>query len=379
MNKFAVLSHVLPPSPSGQSIILKNLLETLNPEHYCLITSSIDQNIQLDKLPCKYFFLSTSNKPKLPFLNTLASIFSRTKQLNKILSEQQCQKIIVCSGDFVDMASGLLSAKILKIKFIPYMFDYFAYQSQGLLGFLSKLLEKYIIKYAFSVIVPNEYLRNAYQSSYNTEATIIRNPCLIPDLSILDKKKCMFNNKYINIVYTGSIYQAHFDAFRDLIDAIKLLKNSQIKLHLFTTQQITELKKEDISGDFIIYHPYIKQGEISTIQRHADILFLPLSLSSPFPAIIKTSAPGKMGEYLSVGKPILVHTPEDSFLNYYFSKYKAGLVNTQKNAKQLAIDLDRLINDTNLQQDFSLNARHQAEKDFDIRNIKNNFYKLLNI
>ena len=36
--KTAIVSHVLPPSPSGQAVVLYRLLEGMPPDRYCLIS-----------------------------------------------------------------------------------------------------------------------------------------------------------------------------------------------------------------------------------------------------------------------------------------------------------------------------------------------------
>ena len=52
MKKFAFVSHVLPPSPSGQAVVIFRLLREFDPEEYVLISigrtgSCVDQNASL--------------------------------------------------------------------------------------------------------------------------------------------------------------------------------------------------------------------------------------------------------------------------------------------------------------------------------------------
>jgi hypothetical protein len=50
----------------------------------------------------------------------------------------------------------------------------------------------------------------------------------------------------------------------------------------------------------VVRHPHIPQSRVAAILRQADVLFLPLAFRSPIQEVIRTSAPGKMGEYLAV-------------------------------------------------------------------------------
>src|SRR5438876_3098441 len=62
--KLVVLSHSLPPSPSGQAVVLYRLLKDLNPNEYCLLSRTNydgpdDQHTsfttQFSKLPARYY------------------------------------------------------------------------------------------------------------------------------------------------------------------------------------------------------------------------------------------------------------------------------------------------------------------------------------
>jgi glycosyltransferase involved in cell wall biosynthesis len=107
---------------------------------------------------------------------------------------------------------------------------------------------------------------------------------------------------------------------------------------------------------------------IPDIQRNAGFLFLPLAFDSPFPEIIKTSAPGKIGEYLASRRPILVHAPKNSFISWYFKKHQCGLVVDDNDPTKLAQGIEHLLADTKLQKKLADNAYVRAEVDFSLEN-----------
>ena len=107
----------------------------------------------------------------------------------------------------------------------------------------------------------------------------------------------------IKIIYTGDVYLANFGCFRNLIQAMKLLEEYPLELHIFTTRLPEQLKNEGIESDKTFIHPHLPYDEILEQQRMSDILFLPLAFETPIPEIIRTSAPGKLGEYLASGRP----------------------------------------------------------------------------
>jgi glycosyltransferase involved in cell wall biosynthesis len=105
-------------------------------------------------------------------------------------------------------------------------------------------------------------------------------------------------------------------------------------------------------------------GEILERQRKADILFLPLAFESPIPQVIRTSAPGKLGEYLASGRPLLAHVPANSFVAYYFKKHQCGFIVDQNNPDELAAEIKKIIVNPDGQNEIVRNARRQASLDF---------------
>lgn len=390
--KFAVLSHILPPSPSGQAIVLYRFLNELPPDRYCLISrgnyeTHVGDNCGSDKLPGRcytfkpVFRLPVPNHSKLfafnIFFNALLGIYSRANQIKKIVQKEGCNLLIACTGDFYDLPAAYLASKWLKIPFVTYIFDDYAYQWTGFYRSISKRLEPVILKHAKAVIVPNEYMQKEYMQRYGLRSTVIHNPCPLPNLEELNKVNRVFNNSEINIVYAGAIYHAHYDAFHNLIAAIQQLKRSDVKLHLYTAQPESDLNRNGISGPMVVYHPHINQSEVPKILRQATVLFLPLAFNSPIPEVVKTSAPGKIGEYLSVGRPILVHAPHDSFVSWYFKENQCGIVVDKNDPKLLAEEINRLMSDRELQIKLSEKAREAAVRDFSIDKMQKKYRELI--
>jgi glycosyltransferase involved in cell wall biosynthesis len=391
--KFAVLSHILPPSPSGQAIILYRLLSKFNSDRYCLISREKydkgDYNNTASKfLPCRYYHLKpTFQLPVLNFFklhiisimfNTMWAIYRRSIQIKKIIKNENIQILIVCSGDLYDIPAGYLACRSRGIAFVPYLFDDYVYQWMGFYRRVAKLFAKIIMRHSTDIIVPNEFLQQDYLSRYDVTSKVIRNSCSIPEISNRVKHKDIFLNGNINIVYIGAIYHAHYDAFQNLLKAIQIVQRSDMRVHLFTAQDKHILNLQGIDGNMVVFHNHVKQSEIYDILNRADILFLPLAFNTPIPEVIKTSSPGKMGEYLAVGKPILVHAPRNSFVSYYFLKNSCGMVVNENSPDSLSASLAELIENKNLSHELGRTARKCAKRDFDIEYMHAEFIKFIN-
>jgi len=392
-NNLAILSHILPPSPSGQAVTIYELLKGLQGIEYCLIshknyTNSQNNAAATEKLPAKYFYLKplfqlpVLNKFKISPLtltiNALWGIFNRARMLRNIIRKENINLLISCTGDLYDLPAAHFASKWSGIPHIPYIFDDYMYQWTGFRRLIAKMLEPRILKSAADIIVANEYMAEEYRRRYDCKSTVIHNSCQLPVLSELDSETPLFSNQETNIVYTGAVYHANYDAFQNLIAAFDILNRNDIKLHLYTAQSTDALKQCGIEGSMIVFHSHVNKMDMPRILRQADILFLPLAFKSPIPEVIRTSAPGKTGEYLSSAKPILVHAPHDSYLSWFFRRNSCGIVVDSADPILLSIEIERLISDQRRNEDLGKKARMVAEQEFDSGMATAEFVKLLN-
>lgn len=388
----AIVSHILPPSPSGQAIVLSRLLGGGLPLRYCLLSREIGKSerggeASAARLPVPHYRLKPA--PRLPDggkgplsivttgINALVGILWRARQIGKIIRRERCRALIVCTGNLYDLPAGRLAAQRTGVPLVLYVFDDYLYQWTGFRRTIARRLEPALFRAARGVIVPNEFMQREYLERYGVESTIIRNPCPMPDLAGLDRMEKVFDEGEIAIVYAGAIYHAHYDAFRNLVAAIASIGRPEVKLHVYTSQPVAELKSNGICGPMVVFHPHIPPAEVPGMMRQATVLFLPLAFDSTIPEVIRTSAPGKTGEYLSVGRAILVHAPQDAFVCWYFREHSCGMVVDKSDPALLAEELFRLIADPGLRDTLGKAARITAERDFSLEKVRGRFMDFL--
>jgi len=391
--KFALVSLGLPPSQSGQSLVLYHLLRDIEPDQYCLVTQKNfhlygSQGNGSSSLPGKYYHINpdyqivrgmlgfASRARSMSILNTLLKI--RVHQLQKIIRQEGCEAVVACTGDLFDPPAAYHVSRSLGIPYILYAFDHYSHQwMPPLLHAFAQKHERQIVPGAAEVIVPNEFLRQEYHRPYGVEATVLHNPCDLsryrvdPDIDGAGEKR------ETTILYTGAVYEAHYDAFQNLVNALESLGRPEIHLHIYTPQSESRLRANGISGDFVTYHKNQPIFTMPEIQQKADILFLPLAFNSPYPEIVKTASPGKLGELLAARRPILVHAPADSFVSWYFKQHSCGLVVAHNDPVELAEGIESLIKNQELRRNLSDAAYIRAKEDFDGMIIKKRFVDLL--
>lgn len=393
MLRFGVVSHVLPPSPSGQAVVLYRLLAETSPERYFLISredysGAKDASSASEKLAGRYFRLVPSRVAHLfgirgvsravdPLIARIA-VRDRARQIAYIARRERCRVLVGCTGDLYDLPATALAAKWAGLPFVPYIFDDYIHQWTGTGKGISARLEPAAFRAARAVIVPNERTQEEYERRYGVRGTIVRNPCPMSELKALDRSMRTFDSGAVNIVYTGAVYHANSDAFRNLTAAIARLAPRRVLLHIYTAQSVADLEGHGIRGPAVVHHPHIHQSEVPGVLRHADILFLPLAFRSPIGEVIRTSAPGKMGEYLSVRRPVLVHAPGDSYVSWYFRANRCGIVVDEEDSGTLAAAIGRLLEDESLREEISGNARQAAERDYRVEQARKVFLELMN-
>jgi glycosyltransferase involved in cell wall biosynthesis len=387
--KIAVVSHLLPPWPSGQAMMLYRLLRDVNPADYCLITSQdldgIDQTSDSKRLPAKYFPLSSRFTIGWEFrplswrdgVNMTFDMVARARQIAGIVRRERCDAVLSCSSgnDLLDVPSGFLASWLAGVPFHMYLFDTYAHMwTVPRTRWVGKRLEPFIAKRADGVITTNEFVRDLLLTRYGVKSVVIHNPC---DLSayenIPDPKKA--SGGEVKLVYTGAIYDAHYEAFWNLFAAIGLLGRPEVKAHVYTGMPISLLEEHGIRGP-VVYHEHESVFAMPGIQRAADVLFLPLAFNTPYPELIKVSSPSKVGEYLAARRPILVHAPPDSFLANYFREHECGLVVDENDPRALARGVERILGDQDLRQRLSRNAWECAQADFSLQAAQSKFAEL---
>ncbi len=377
--KFAIVSHIVPPSYSGQAVMLYRLLKNFDPNDFLVIASSDQAKnaISTKTLSSQHVILAPHKRlgpifgfPLLKTFNFLRAISHRSSELIRILNKYpSIGTLVVCTGDFIDLPACYLCAKRTKTELVCYLFDDYAAQWTGFMGFLARKISKPIFKFSKSLIVPNEFLADKYRS-LNKKTLIVRNPINLTG----DMEKVKFQKDKFNIIYTGAIYEAHFSAFRNLISCIKKIPDA--RLHLYTAQPKKDLYRSNILTDQVTYHSHLNEEGVASVLAAADLLFLPLAFDSPYPEVIRTSAPGKMGEYLQSGRPIIVHAPKNSFVSHFFRKNCCGIVVDEQSEQLLLEAIEKIRKDKATMKKIQKNSL-EAAQDFSIERNVARFKKAL--
>lgn len=397
--KFALISNILPPSETAHAAIIYRLLGDLTPDTYCLLSSrnydAAEQPNYSGRLPGKYYYLPPAFqltrgyrfglKASRESFNATVGIVARARAIARILRRERCDAVVVCTGgdEILDFPAGYLASRMVGARFYAYLLDQYTHMVSYVLGRSPlRRIEPWILRGASGVIAPNEFLRDELRSRYRIEPVVIHNACDLSEYESSNQSGEVTQEANsangAGIVYTGGIGTLHFDPFKNLMTAIQSLENNSLEVHLYTMQQPVEIEKQGIRGP-LVYHDYAPASAMATIQQQADILFLPLSFGMRYREIVRTAAPGKMGEYLAARRPILVHAPADSFIADYFRRNECGVVVDQADPNQLARALESLLSDASLRRRLAARAWERACEDFSLVKARAQFAEVITL
>jgi glycosyltransferase involved in cell wall biosynthesis len=381
--KVAWVSNVLPPSHTAHAAIILRLLRGRDPASYCLLSGrdyvNDDHGLVTDRLPGRYYHLRTFRITRgyrfgmatvRHSLNLMLDL-QRVLLIARILREEKCDAVVACTGgdEIVDFPAAFLATRLLRIPFYAYLLDQFSHMVNfGMGRSVLRHLEPVMMKRAAAVIVPNEFLAGDIARSFGIDPVILHNPCDLAGYQNLPAPVPRSDGEF-RIVYTGEVGLLHAPAILNLLEAIRRVGSDDIRLYVYTVRGAKALEKEGIRGP-VVFPGHRPLAEMPSVQSEADVLFLPLALGTAHPEIVRTAAPGKLGEFLAARRPILVHAPPDSFLAWYFRRYECGLVVDRDDPDALADALRRLRSDAALRAELSERAWERAVADFDIEKVR---------
>jgi len=371
--RFMLLSHVLPPSWSGQAVILGRLLDGADPQHYCVCSAGlnhrdIEEWAHDRALPTTYHALPGTPDNVVFMCRRLVALAAarRATALAHLLRREGCDAVIACTGDVFDAPAAALAARWTGVRCYLYVLDDYVNQwPAGTRRHRAEDFEQRLRRRLAGVIVPNELLAEAMERRLGITPTLIRNVRSARERPPAEPDASPPGDRTATILYTGAVYHVNVDTLRAVTDALGLLGGRDTLLRVFTAQPAALLESFGLAGPRIEHVAHVPVDEVERELSRADLLLIPFSFCSAVDEVIRTAAPGKMGDYLASGTPILAVVPGDSFVAWYLREHECGLVVDREDPVAIAEAIRSLLDDPSRRDRLVANARERARTDFD--------------
>jgi len=195
----------------------------------------------------------------------------------------------------------------------------------------SKVLFMQLLNRASARIAISEAMAIEYQRRYNLPFSWAHN--YIKEEEWEDFKNNAEKKKQELIIgYFGTIDIKNVETFNYLFEALSLIKDYKIKVHIFSSGQLTETfsKFENVA-----VFDTVNQNEYKKEILKCSILYLPLGFSEQSINYTQFSMPTKFSEYLVSEIPVLVFAHQDTALYKFCKKNQCAILVPEKSVEKL--------------------------------------------
>ena len=279
---------------------------------------------------------------------------------SSLLQQQGFDALVLTSDSGQSLIAGHLLSRKMHIPYSVILFDPYRGNEFGwFLDLVALLFEKRLLRGASKVIICGEKLLNVLERRVPREYVYLPNSVDIPlDPPHFDQT----GSDTFKILYAGAVYWAQIDTIRSLVAATKDVPG--IDFLICTPQK--SLVAPGLEGAHV-RQGFLPKKDLLRLQTEVDLLYLPLSFVRKYEKIVKLATASKLYEYMTSGRPILVHAPDYAFVTKYARERHFAHVITDTNPEVIRTGLLVLRRDRELRQRLARNAWQQALNHHDAR------------
>lgn len=356
--KTLLVTKSYPPVVGGSAFLLYELTRHFQKDELVVIHGINEPPIySKQNLPFKrvqvLFMGNGQNTQRLNRYFPKLYIWLIRKTIRKVIKKDKIDRIYI---HYPNGAFTVAAFKEARRANLPYVFYQDILWEEGRLGAELKLAQKFekaVIENASARIaiteLASEHQEKKHGKSFNTI------PHTLDEDNIPEAFKEV-NNTTPKIHFAGGIYpNMNQDSVLRMVKAAKSL-NRPLEFEFCSPEVTPELKQEKINWRFL------NKEELLQTQSTSDILYLPQAFKSKMHTVIKYNFPTKTMEYLCSGRPILVHSPKDSYLSYLCRTEKFGYLVEDMDENSLADGISAILENVDLQKELVNNALDLAKR-----------------
>ena len=170
------------------------------------------------------------------------------------------------------------------------------------------------------------------------------------------------NKKHYKLVAIGNFNESNLDATIRFCAAIK--DNPKYSLSLFTHVPKVLLRRRGLNTNDIDYEGFVNPDEVHAVLQAYDICILTHGFEGGYGTVeYKTIFPTRTIPLLLSGKPILAHSPRQSFLNDFIKENKCAELVETASKEAIIAGLERICSSDTYQREL-VAASAQTAKQF---------------
>ena len=358
------------PGTGGSSVIVNNLSEAFAADELIIVSQAPLQEptkpwSAFSDVPLHYFhahpFGIRKGEKYLRWLRAPAGI----SQLTKLILAEDITHVLAIFPDEFYCYLAYRAALATKRPFSLWLHNSYLENREGLLLRLAQWLQPRLFSVANPIYVMSDGLNAELSKRYPKQnfTTLVHGFKVHPPQEHAVKET---KNRPIKFLYSGSLNDSCLDASLRMLRVI--LKRQEAEIHIFSGNP-GHFQSHGIKGDQVVFHDFIPVEDFIAQLHLYDVMLLPHGIDGLRSAFeYRTIFPTRTIPLLFSGKPILAHSPKDSFLTAFLDRYECALVVTDKSEQQLTEAINQILVDEPLQAKLIAGALRAAEQ-FRLENV----------
>ena len=268
-------------------------------------------------------------------------------RMQHVFKKEKCNYVLAIFPDEYYCMAGYLIARWNKAGFSTYFHNTYLENRKGIFGRrLANWLQPRMFEYSDYIFVMSEGMQRYYEAHYPQRKFV---PLLHTFTEYVPVKKAGFKQKEKwDLVMIGTFNASNADATGRFVKAIK--KDPRFRLSMYTHVPKFLLQQRGIDTEALDYKGFLDDrgliNDESLIEafQDFDICVLTHGFTGGYsPIEYETIFPTRSIPYLLSGRPILLHSPRNSYLTEFMEKHNCAEVVAEADEKKIIQGLENII------------------------------------
>lgn len=367
MNILLVSSSVLPQT-GGSSVIIENLAQNFLRNELTVFGSS---TWKLKKVPSRnpsgpefiYFFseiyfMGRGNRyfrwfRKLRFKRLI-------KTIEKVIRTRHITHVIGVYPNIEYCLAACRAAKNLNIPFSSYFHNTYI-ENIGITDTSAEIWQQEVFDQSEHIFVMSKGMKSFYEAKYGLD----KFKPLVHTFNAYPSQKSQTDLRGVSkemhkLVAIGNFNESNLEATKRILAAIK--DNPKYTLSLYTHVPKLLLEKRGLDSSCFEHKGAVEPHEVHNVIQDYDICLLTHGFTGGYGQVeYETIFPTRTIPLLLSGKPILAHSPKDSFLNRFIQENQCAHLVDQPEEEAIVSGLDKIVGDINYRQMLVARALETAK------------------
>lgn len=360
-----VVSGTLPPAPLAVAFVVDNFSRQFSPEEMVIAGESNTGSATYQRDPALPALHYVSREWTWPQRGKKYVRWMRwfevpliARRLSRIVKREKCGAILAIFPDERLLTAAYLVAKRHGLKLYPHFHNTYLDQRQGMSRRYANWLQPRVFNYSDVVFVMSEGMQTAWQDLYpgiRFEPLVHTFQGEIP--AYTPPPAC---HQPVRMAFLGNLNSTNLDAMGRLARLAQ--ESEEYRLTIYSGSPAWFYAKVGITGERISQEQPSDE-ELMDKLRSNDVMLLPHGLTGDMLAIeYQTIFPTRTIPYLLSGRPILAHSPRDSFLTRWLRRHDCAEIVDEADFEAVKRAIQRLRDDPARRETLVRNALTAAKQ-----------------